>query len=424
MSSSPTLPGLIGGMIGGLAIGLPIAWWLIRYGYQGFKPDGIPWSKSKKLVGRHGEMAGGLIILLGLALAAESLMKVGSGVLMFATVTEQNSEARLEQPTVEERHRANQEYFQRLAQERAEVRMKELAGLFDGVVTRDELEEDIISEEEERAEFDLSEFTADDATKEEVMTYIAVTRRVAERLAEFQQVDLAEKHFRSGYEQFQQLLTEAPSDLKLQREFANHCWSFADVTGSTEVFQQGINQLRSVIEVDSTLKDRSELGAMLNNLSNQLSNEHEESITLLEEAIEHQEAAYHGGWNVSQSRRFLNHHYTNIIPSLTAIGRLNDAASVVGKRRELLSGNSDQLYAIAKQYSDILESDGELTDRDQIVGKTIEVLKDAFAAGKEIDDHSAFLEDFASLRNEELLRIILAEYSADRPAEARDNGND
>lgn len=422
--SSPTIPSAIGGILGGCLIGLPIAWWLIRYGYQGFKSDGIPLNKSKKLVGRHGELVGGAIILLGLALAAESMMKVGSGVLIFAVVAQQNREARLQQPTVEERRQASEEYFRKIGQQQAEERMKEFSKMFDGVVTKEELEEDIISEEEDRAEFGLSDFTAENATKEEVMTYIAVTRRVAERLAEFQQVDLAEKHFRSGYEQLQRLLGEAPSDLELQRAFANHCWGFADVTGSIEVFQQGIRQLRSVIEIDSTLQDRSALGALLNNLSNQLSNKHEESIALLEEAIEHQEAAYNGGWNVSQSRSFLNHHYTNIIPSLTAVGRLDDAASVVGKRRELWSGNSDQLYAIATQYCGILGSDGELADRDQIVGQTIESLKDAFAAGKQIDDDSAFLEEFASLHKEELLRIILAEYSPESPADADASNKD
>lgn len=81
-------------IVGALAIGFPIAWALLRFGWQGFGIQGIPWSASRRLTGLLWRIAGGIVVLIGLAVGAESVARILGGVSLYNEDQKQEREAR------------------------------------------------------------------------------------------------------------------------------------------------------------------------------------------------------------------------------------------------------------------------------------------------------------------------------------------
>ena len=103
------------------------------------------------------------------------------------------------------------------------------------MLTPEEFEAKVITEQEQESEICLREFHADLATREQALSYASTERTVAEQLSARGLTSLAEPHFRKGYEQLQRLVEESLEDIELKRQFANYCWGYSDAVNSTEV---------------------------------------------------------------------------------------------------------------------------------------------------------------------------------------------
>lgn len=143
-------------------------------------------------------------------------------------------------------------------------------------------------------------------------------RSVAETLSARGLLSLAEPHFKKGYEQLQRLVEESPEDLDLKRQFAIYCRGYTDAVDSIDVCDVGIQQLRSILELEGEPEDHSDLGAMLNKQGrrNLAAGKLTEAKAMFEDAVEHQKIALDSEWNVNRSRRFLDNHYSNLFRCL------------------------------------------------------------------------------------------------------------
>lgn len=194
-------------ILGALLIGFPIAWALIRFGWQGFRIQGIPWSASRRLTGPHGKISGGIVIAIGLVVGAESIAKILGGVCLYSEGQRQEQEARQQR---QERRSAAQKYMQDLREQKAEELTRQWPGFSQTVLTPEEFEAKVIREQEQESDIRLGEFQADVATREQTVSYASVERSVAEQLTARELTSLAEPHFRKGYEQLQRLVEESP----------------------------------------------------------------------------------------------------------------------------------------------------------------------------------------------------------------------
>lgn len=394
-------------IVGGLVIGFPIAWALLRFGWQGFGIQGIPWSASRKLTGPSGKIVGGIVVAIGLAVGAESVAKILGGVSLFYEGQKQEREA---QQRRQENKSARQQYVQDLRQQKAEEFTRQWPRLSQTVSTPEEFEAKVIAEQEQDSDIRLDEFQADVATHEQAISYASVERTVAEKLSARGLLSLAEPHFKKGYEQLQRLVEESPEDLDLKRQFTNYCWGYSDAVDSIDVCDVGIQQLRSILELEGEPEDHSDLGALLNNQGRRhmAAGKLTEAKAMFEEAVEHQKMALDGNWNVNRSRQFLDNHYSNLFRCLIGLKSPAEAASVVRNRRDLMQqNNGSRLIEIAEQFHSILGIEQNPAELEIIIQDALAILQQAFAAGYTADDEAAFIESFRELHSEVQLRALL-----------------
>lgn len=406
MSPDTLILKAIGWIFGAFVIGGPVAWSLIRFGLKGFGTDGIPWNATKSLTGVCGKTVGGIVITAGLLVGAESILKVVGAVYWIGVWDKQIEEAR---QLREANKTAAAQYRENVLERRAEELRQQFLGRLMPVATPQEIEANIVDEYEREFGIALNEFRPESAALEELVLYVSAELEVAEQLTAKGLCELAESHFQKGYDQLKRLVEQSPEDVQLKRRFANYCWSFSDSVDSEEVCEDGIRQLRDLLELDSNLEDRSALGAMLNNQGRRFiaAERLDEAKVLLEEAIDHQKLAFIGAPEICRSRQFLDNHFSNLVCCLTRLGMPAEAVDILRARRELWPDNGLLLFRIAEQYHSLFDIEEDPAAREVIIEETLVTLKEAFGNGYTVGEESSLLESFSVLSKDERFSAVL-----------------
>ncbi|BBO34671.1 serine/threonine-protein kinase [Lacipirellula parvula] len=177
-----------------------------------------------------------------------------------------------------------------------------------------------------------------------------------------------------------------------------------DFSGAIESFAASEEiALQLAQDYPRELTFRSLAGAVLNNraMAIESSGRAEESLPVYQTSIKHQQIAFDAAPQIAEYREFLSKHFFNYARALRAAGRLQDAADVTLRRRQLWPKDGEHLGKVASELAETatllreMDAGGERTPDEPeslaaVETATVETLRQAAEQGN----------DLAALKNE------------------------
>jgi tetratricopeptide (TPR) repeat protein len=251
-----------------------------------------------------------------------------------------------------------------------------------------------------------------------------VQSRLGELLRRNNRPDEAEPLFRSAIALEEELLDEQPDDPQHQRRLAAN----QNLLGAIFLFSgrrpdEAEDYFRRALEVGRGLAAnhpdvpiyRSELGAQLHNLGSLLHERGQfgEGAALLEQAIQHQSAAYELNPSNPQYAQFLRNHWLRLADTLIQMGNHADAAMAACRGPEVLP---DDFYAHRHAVGALADC-LRIAERDE----TLDAERRAAVMGEYADQARIYVRKAATLLADDNSRQHhdLAQHLIDRP-ELRD----